>query len=103
MAHEVLLKHSERVNPNTTNFGSTEETTMYHTIAFEESLRLSIEVSAKEPLERVTVKKGARMLAQIRPHVIETEDGPVEVADLFFEDGTATRGVRFSSFSFADE
>jgi len=33
---------------------------------------------------------------------METEDGPVEVADLFFADGTTTRRVRFESFSFVD-
>jgi hypothetical protein len=39
---------------------------------------------------------------QIKPYVVETEDGPVEVADLFFEDGTTTQRVPFSLFSFID-
>jgi hypothetical protein len=38
----------------------------------------------------------------VKPGVLETEDGPVEVADLFFADGTATRQIRFASFSFVD-
>jgi hypothetical protein len=75
---------------------------MYHTIKFEEPLTLDLEVSARQPLERVSVRKGARTRAQIRPHVVETEDGPVEVADLFFEDGTTTRCVRFASFTFTE-
>ncbi len=75
---------------------------MYHTIEFDEPLTLDVEVSRKEPLHRLSVRKGTRVRAQIRPHVIEAEDGPVEVADLFFEDGRATRQVRYASFCFID-
>jgi hypothetical protein len=75
---------------------------MYHTVEFAADLWLDIERSAKQPLERVLVRAGTRHRAQVRPHIVETPSGPVEVADLFFEDGTATRGVRFSRFSFAD-
>jgi hypothetical protein len=75
---------------------------MYHTIEFDEPLTLDLEVSAKYPLERVFVKKGTRLRAQIKPYVVDTEDGPVEVVDLFFEDGTTTRRIRFSSFSFVE-
>jgi hypothetical protein len=75
---------------------------MYHTIEFDEPLTLDLEVSARHPLEQVSIRKGTRLRAQVRPHVEETEDGPVEVADLFFDDGTTTRRVRFSSFSFVD-
>jgi hypothetical protein len=39
--------------------------------------------------------------AQLKPYVADTADGPVEVADLFFEDGTATRQVPFACFRFA--
>jgi hypothetical protein len=46
------------------------------------------------------IRRGTRRRAQIKPYVMETEDGPVEVADLFFADGTTTRRVRFESFSF---
>jgi len=75
---------------------------MYHTIEFDEPLMLDLEVSPKQPLEKVTVKKGTRLRAQLKPYVMQTENGPVEVADLFFDDGTATRCIRFSSFSFVD-
>jgi hypothetical protein len=34
---------------------------------------------------------------------VEGGDGPVEVADLFFADGTATRRVPFASSSFVGE
>ena len=75
---------------------------MYHTIEFDEAMTLDLEISPKHHLERVSVPKGTRMRVQLRPHIMETEGGPVEVADLFFEDGTASRWVRFSSFSFVD-
>jgi hypothetical protein len=34
--------------------------------------------------------------------VVEAAGGPVEVADLFFEDGTATRNVPFAWFTFVE-
>lgn len=75
---------------------------MYHTLEFAVEFMVDVEISRKQPLERVLVRKGTRVRAQLRPYVIEAEDGPVEVADLFFEDGTTTRGVRFEWFSFVE-
>ncbi|HKI37170.1 MAG TPA: hypothetical protein VKA46_35275 [Gemmataceae bacterium] len=75
---------------------------MYHTIQFAVEFEAAVEVSAKLPLERVRIRKGERLEAQLRPHVVETDDGPVEVADLFFADGSATRNVPFVSFAFVD-
>jgi hypothetical protein len=75
---------------------------MYHTIKFTGDLTVDLEVSPKQHLERLRIRKGERLQAQIKPYVVETEDGPVEVADLFSEDGTTTRMVPFSSFSFLD-
>ena len=73
---------------------------MYHTIEFSAEFIADLEISPKHWLERVLIRPGDRMLAQIRPHVVETDDGPVEMADLFFADGTATRGVPFETFTF---
>lgn len=75
---------------------------MYHTIQFDETLTLDMEFSRKQPLERVSIVKGTRLRVQLKPHVMDTEEGPVEMADLFFEDGTATRRVRFASFCFVE-
>ena len=75
---------------------------MYHTLAFDAELTVDLEISSKHPLERLCIRKGTRLRAQLKPYVIETADGPAEVADLFFEDGTATRQVPFGSFSFVD-
>ncbi|HZT82425.1 MAG TPA: hypothetical protein VFA26_19505 [Gemmataceae bacterium] len=73
---------------------------MFHTILFAEEFAGDLEVSPKDYLERVLLKKGTRVRAQVKPYVVEADDGPVEVADLFFEDGTATRAVPFALFSF---
>ncbi len=75
---------------------------MYHTIEFVESVVLDLETSRRQPLERVAIRKGTRMLAQVRPYVVEQDEGPTEVADLFFADGTATRGVPFAFLTFKD-
>ncbi len=73
---------------------------MYHTIEFAVEFLADLEMSPEHRLERLLLRKGARLQAQIRPHVVEGAEGPVEVADLFFEDGTATRMVPFACFSF---
>ncbi len=75
---------------------------MYHTIEFGVEFLADLEVSPKKPLERLRIRKGDRLPAQIKPYVVETAEGPVEVADLFFEDGTATRGVPFACFCFVE-
>jgi hypothetical protein len=75
---------------------------MYHTIQFGVEVVAGLEVSPRQPLARVRIGKGDRLKAQVRPHVVETSEGPVEVADLFFEDGTATRNVPFAYFAFVE-
>jgi hypothetical protein len=75
---------------------------MYHTVEFAAEFMVDLEVSRKQPLERVLIRRGTRVRAQLRPYVVETDNGPVEVADLFFEDGTSTRGVRFEWFTFVE-
>jgi len=75
---------------------------MYHTIEFAEELMVDLEISPKHWLERMLIRRGTRLQAQIKPYVVETEDDLVEVADLFFADGTTTRTVPFESFSFVD-
>jgi hypothetical protein len=76
---------------------------MYHTIEFTVEFTADLEVSAKQPLERLLLERGTRRRAQIKPYVVESRVGLVEVADLFFEDGTALRTVPFASFFFVDE
>jgi hypothetical protein len=75
---------------------------MYHLIEITADLWADLERSPSQPLERVRLRQGSRRRAQLRPHVVETARGPTEAADLFFDDGTATRGVPFSAFRFVE-
>jgi hypothetical protein len=75
---------------------------MYHTIEFAEEMMVDLEISPRRWLEQMLIRRGTRLQAQIKPYIVEAEDGPVEVADLFFDDGTTTRMVPFESFSFVD-
>ncbi len=75
---------------------------MYHLIEFNASFTADLEVSPKQRLERLRVRKGTRANVCLRPYVVETAGGPVEVADLFFEDGTVTRLVPFEQFRFVE-
>lgn len=75
---------------------------MYHTVEFAADLFADLETSPREPLKRIRIPKGTRLKAQIKPYVIEGARGPVEVADLFFANGTATRRVPFEDFSLVD-
>jgi len=40
--------------------------------------------------------------SEIKPYVTQSDEGPVEMADLLFEDGTITRQVPFESFAFVE-
>jgi hypothetical protein len=73
-----------------------------HTIRFAVAFVADLEVSPKQPLERLRIRQGQCFKAQVRPHLTETAEGPVEAADLFFEDGTATRNVPFAYFTFVE-
>jgi hypothetical protein len=75
---------------------------MYHTLEALIEFTVDLEISPLQRLERLCLHEGTRVRAQIRPYVVETEDGPVEVADLYFEDGTVTRRVPFSRFRFVE-
>jgi hypothetical protein len=76
---------------------------MYHTIEFNEDFTLDLVISRKLPMERVLIAKGTQTLAQLKPYVLEESDGPVEVADLFFEDGTVAQRVKFAFFRFIEK
>jgi hypothetical protein len=71
---------------------------MYHTVQFTADL----DRSPGDGLDRVVLSSGDRRRARLRPHVIEAADGPMEVADLLFEDGTSVRSVPFACFRFID-
>jgi hypothetical protein len=75
---------------------------MYHTLEFAVDFTADLEISPKHHLERLLIEAGTQMRAQIKPYVVETDGGLVEVADLFFEDGTTTRRVPFEFFQFVE-
>ncbi len=75
---------------------------MYHLIEFTTAFMADLEVPSRQRLERLGVRPGMRAHVRLRPHVVETAAGPVEVADLQFEDGTVARQVRFEQFRFVE-
>lgn len=75
---------------------------MYHTITFSDDVQVDLEISPKHPLEQTLLRKGTRCEVQIKPSVVESDYGPVEVADLFFTDGSVARGIPFACFSFME-
>ena len=75
---------------------------MFHTIEFLVDVTADVEIGRKKPLERVQIEKGTRLQAQLKPYVVEAADGPVEVADFFFEDRSAIRMVPFAFFRFVE-
>jgi hypothetical protein len=75
---------------------------MYHTIEFAVDLHIALARSPRDRLERVLLRRGDRVPAQLHPHVTESDYGPVEVADLFFEDGTAVHNVPYACVRFLD-
>jgi hypothetical protein len=75
---------------------------MYHLIEFTTAFIADLEVSPQQRLERLRVRQGTRARVGVRPYVMETAGGFIEVADLYFEDGTVTRQVRFERFRFVE-
>jgi hypothetical protein len=75
---------------------------MYHTIEFSSSIHADVAVPGRKRLERLFIQKGTRLRVEIRPYVLESDRGPVEVADLFLEDGCEARTVDFASFHFLE-
>ena len=76
---------------------------MYHTIQFRLKGLAELETPGKGQMEQVVIQQGTQMNVQIKPHVVETERGPVEVADLYLEDGSVARAVRYATFVFVDK
>jgi hypothetical protein len=76
---------------------------MYHSIEFKAEFKADLEIPHKRSLERIRIRRGTQALAQLKPYVVEADGGPVEVADLFFADGSAVRTVPFELFFFVDE
>jgi hypothetical protein len=76
---------------------------MYHSIEFRLKGLAALETPGSARLEKVVIRPGTRLRALVKPHVVESNLGPVDAAYLFLDDGSVARGVRFASFSFLDE
>jgi hypothetical protein len=76
---------------------------MYHRLRFKVRFVVDLQISRSQPLERMLIRRGAVLEAQLRPYVMETPSGPFEVADLYFRDGTVGRHVPFSYFRFEEK
>ena len=75
---------------------------MYHSIEFTAEFTADLECSPKHAVEQLCVQKGSRLRAQVRPYVVEVGENLIEVADLFFEDGSTTRLIPFAYFRFLE-
>jgi hypothetical protein len=76
---------------------------MTHRVEFRWLVLAEVERPEYAYPQRVIIKEGTRLTAHIRPYVVESPEGPVEVADLYLEDGGIARAVRFAAFRFLDQ
>jgi hypothetical protein len=75
---------------------------MIHPIEFRWLVLAEIDRPEYALMQRVVIAEGTRLLADIKPYVAESPDGPIEVADLHLEDGSVAQAVRFAAFRFLD-
>jgi hypothetical protein len=61
-----------------------------------------LEVCPTYRAEGLVIRKGDVLRARIKPYDAETAYGPVEVSDLFFDNGAATFKVPFARFGLVD-
>jgi hypothetical protein len=76
---------------------------MVHPIEFTTGCFVCLQPVGRPVLAPVLVLPGTRARAEVLPGVVESADGPVEVADLVFEDGSRAYGLPFACFFFVEE
>jgi hypothetical protein len=74
---------------------------MYHRLQFLVNHQFDLQMPKKARLEQIVVKEGEIIEARVRPYVQETQDGPVEVADLDLPGDGTLLAVRMELFCFA--
>jgi hypothetical protein len=74
---------------------------MVHTIRFRVRFVSDLQRRGQSRLEQVRLEAGYVMYAQVRPWIMETTRGPVEVADLQGDDGILL-AVPFAAFQFVN-
>jgi hypothetical protein len=75
---------------------------VYHTIELRVKFLAELEPPPEHPAEPLLIRRGTRIRLRLKPYVSESSEGPIEVADLFFENGEVTRRVPFACFSFVE-
>ena len=75
---------------------------MVHAIEFRWVVLAEVDRPEYAYPQRVVIKERTRLHAHIKPYVVESPDGPVEVADLHLDDGSVARAVRFAAFRFLE-
>jgi hypothetical protein len=75
---------------------------MYHTIRFVDDLLVQFVCPRRHRRAQLRIPKGTPVQVQIKPYVRETEEGPVEMADLFFEAGPVIHRMPWAWFAFVD-
>lgn len=76
---------------------------MYHTIEIRVTWVAEMTVPGATRPTQVLIQRGSRCQAQVRPHVMDSDWGPIEVADLLMDDGSITYAVPFAFFRFVDD
>ena len=75
---------------------------MIHPIEFRWLVLAEIDGPEYGLMQSVVINEGTRLSAKIKPYVAESPDGPIEVADLYLDDNSVVRAVRFAAFQFLD-
>jgi hypothetical protein len=75
---------------------------MSHTIRFADDFLIHFLCARGHRPQRLLIPKGTPVRAQVKPYVVERAEGPVELADLILEDGTAAHMIPFACFSFVE-
>jgi hypothetical protein len=75
---------------------------MYHTIEFVSDFTIDLDESGTQRVKQMQVRKGTQFQVWLAPYVVDCDQCPVEVADLYTSNGSVLRTVPFGFFSFVD-
>lgn len=75
---------------------------MYHHIEIRTTILVDLETSPRQRMKRLQLRQGDRVYAELVPSVLESVQGPIEVADLHLRDGSVVRQVPYARFRFMD-
>ena len=73
---------------------------MTHQLRFAADCELDLQIHGKPRLEKVKLRAGEVIAAQVRPYVKEMAEGPVEFADLHLGHEGTLLAVRMECFTF---